>query len=221
MPKDYVPPQHAHDGFNCPNPDCEAYTGQKWYFDIAGFNKHNIDPSNFKIWFNNLSLAVCDKCHKPSIWVDGKLVFPESYGAPAPSPDMSDEIKADYEEAQAIVSNSPRGAAALLRLVIQKLVVALGEDGKDLNKNIGNLVRKGLPIQVQQALDTVRVIGNNAVHPGQIDVNDNPKIALGLFGFVNVIVEQMITQPKKIEELYTSALPEGAKDQIEDRDKPE
>jgi len=217
MPRDYVPPEHAHDGFNCPNPECEAYTGQKWYLDIAGFRKRNQDPGNFVMWFNGLSIAVCDKCHKPSIWMDNQLIFPESYGAPPASPDMSGEIKADYEEAQAIYSKSPRGAAALLRLAIQKLIVELGESGKNLNNDIGNLVKNGLPTRIQEALDGVRLIGNNAVHPGQIDVDDNPQIALSLFTLVNLIVENMITRMKKVDELY-ELLPNTAKEQIERRD---
>ncbi len=166
MPKDYVSPQHGHDGFNCPNPECEAYARQQWYHAIAGFDKRQLDPTEFRLWFPNISIAQCDKCNKPSIWVDGTLVFPESYGAPASSPDMPDVIKGDYEEAQAIFSQSPRGAAALLRLTIQKLTIELGESGKDLDKDIGNLVKQGLPERIQQALDGVRVIGNNAVHPG-------------------------------------------------------
>ncbi len=220
MTRDFVLPEHKHDGFNCPNPECEAYACQKWYLNIAGFGARNPDPNNFRMWFDNLSVAVCDRCHKPSIWVDSQLLYPESYGAPSPSPDMSDQVKADYEEAQAISSKSPRGAAALLRLAIQKLTVELGESGKNLNNDIGNLVKKGLPTRIQEALDGVRVIGNNAVHPGQIDIDDNPEIALSLFTIVNLIVENMITRMKKVDELY-KLLPDTAKEQIDKRDKGE
>ena len=217
MPSDYTPPQYAKDGFNCPNPACEAYARQQWYPAIAGFDAKRLDASNFKLWFSGISIAQCDKCHKTSIWVDGTLVFPESHGAPAPSSDMSGEVKTDYEEAQAIFSKSPRGAAALLRLAIQELTVELGESGRNLDNDIGSLVKKGLPIRIQQALDGVRVIGNNAVHPGQIDVNDNPEIALSLFTLVNLIVENMITRMKKVDELY-ELLPDTAKEHIEERD---
>ena len=217
MPRDYVIPQYGQDGFNCPNPACEAYSRQQWYIHIAGFSAHRPDPAYFKIWFPSVSIAGCDKCNEPSIWVNRTLIFPRSYGAPAPSPDMSGEVKTDYEEAQAIFSNSPRGSAALLRLAIQKLTVELGESGRALDKDIGSLVKKGLPVRIQQALDGVRVIGNNAVHPGQIDVNDNPEIALSLFTLVNLIVENMITRMKKVDELY-ELLPGTVKEHIEERD---
>ncbi len=66
-------------------------------------------------------------------------------------------------------------------------------------------------------LDIVRVIGNNAVHPGQIDLNDSPQVCEGLFGLVNMIVDRMIIQPKKLEELYSS-LPESSLRAIQKRD---
>jgi hypothetical protein len=121
-----------------------------------------------------------------------------------------------YEEAAGIMVKSPRAAAALLRLAVQKLCKALGEKGKDINDDIGNLVKQGLPIQVQQSLDAVRVIGNNAVHPGEINA-DNPAAVALLFGLLNVIVDRMITQPKKIQEIY-GALPPKILDGISKRD---
>ncbi|MGP8441916.1 DUF4145 domain-containing protein [Burkholderia vietnamiensis] len=124
---------------------------------------------------------------------------------------------ADVEEARLIASQSPRGAAALLRLVIEKLVIELGAQGKDINAMIGDLVAKGLPARVQQALDSVRVIGNNAVHAGKMDKEDVEATVIQLFGLVNIIVEQQITQPKKVAELF-GALPEGARIGIEKRD---
>lgn len=217
MSKDYVLPEHGENGFNCPNPQCEAYSRQQWYMHIGGFSHPKPAVGYFKLWFPNISIAKCDKCNSSSIWVEKQLIFPESYGAPAPSPEMSDEIKADYEEAQAVFSKSPRGAAALLRLAIQKLTVELGESGDNLNNDIGELVKKGLPVPIQKALDGVRVIGNHAVHPGQIDVDDNPDIALSLFTLVNLIVENMITKMKRVNDMY-ELLPDAVKEQIERRD---
>lgn len=78
------------------------------------------------------------------------------------------------------------------------------------------LVKKGLDVRVQRALDVVRVIGNNAVHPGHIDLRDDRAAAEKLFGLVNLIAERMISQPKHVQELYES-LPEGARKAIEKR----
>jgi hypothetical protein len=130
---------------------------------------------------------------------------------------LSADIRTDYEEARSILARSPRGAAALLRLAIQKLCKELGKSGKDLNQDIAALVRVGLPVEVQRALDAVRVIGNEAVHPGQMDVSDNPKIAAALFGLVNFIVEKMISEPKAIDQIY-ELLPPDKLAQIQKRD---
>ena len=104
-----------------------------------------------------------------------------------------------------------------MRLVVQKLCIHLGQPGKNLNDDIAALVRAGLDPQVQEALDTVRVIGNNAVHPGQIELSDDRATAELLFGLVNLIVEKLISVPKHVREVY-DALPKRNRDAIAKRD---
>ena len=201
----YKAPAHRVRAFNCPH--CGAFAQQDWFGMTA--------PS----WrvMTELDVAHCQQCNSYSLWLNEKMIYPVSGTAPLPNPDLPSEIRADYDEARSISSLSPRGSAALLRLAIQKLCVHLGEKGKDLNQDIANLVKKGLPQRIQQALDIVRVIGNNAVHPGQIDLTDDVETAGKLFGLVNIIAEVMITSPKQIESLYAS-LPPGQKEAIAKRD---
>ena len=151
--------------------------------------------------------------------MNGTLIFPESTTAPLPNPDMPEDVKEAYLEASLISTKSPRGAAALLRLAIQTLCVHLGQSGKHINSDIANLVKAGLPVQIQKALDIVRVVGNNAVHPGVIDLDDNPNTVQALFKLINQIVQDRITQPKEIDTLYSS-LPEDTREAIEKRDTP-
>ena len=140
----------------------------------------------------------CARCDGISLWVHGRMVYPNVAGGPLPNPDMPATALPDYEEARAILAASPRGACALLRLVVQKLCVELGEPGKDLNKDIGKLVaQRGLLPGVQKALDTVRVIGNESVHPGELDVKDSPEIAGALFAVINLIVERLIRSEER------------------------
>ena len=164
-----------------------------------------------------LSASVCDACGMYSLWYDGKLVHPDTSSAPRPSEGMPEEVLADFNEARMVFDASPRAAAALLRLSIQKLCVHLGCPGRDLNSDIATLVAKGLPGHVQMALDSVRVIGNNSVHPGEMNVRDDPEVAKSLFDYVNWIVDAMILRPRRIAEGY-SKLPGGAREAVARRD---
>jgi hypothetical protein len=93
----------------------------------------------------------------------------------------------------------------------------LGENGKNLNDDIGSFVKKGLDPDVQRALDALRVIGNNAVHPLELDLRDDVDTVSGLFNLLNYIVEDRIARPNKLATLY-AGLPEGALAAIEKRD---
>ena len=49
-------------------------------------------------------------------------------------------------------------------------------------------------------LIVLEFIGNFAVHPGQLDLRDDVDTANKLFVFINVIVENQISQPKLIDQ---------------------
>lgn len=209
-----VPPELRRTSFTCPT--CGAYAEMKW--NQAQLGSSTLLP---------VHSAVCVACRKPSWWLEqtpsdglgmiGRMMWPADVTAPLAHPDLYPDLQADFEEARSISKASPRGAAALLRLVIEKLIKELGAQGGTIDQMIGDLVKKGLPVQIQQALDSVRVIGNNAVHAGKMDQEDVEATVNQLFGLVNIIVEQQITQPKKIAELF-GTLPEGARNGIEKRD---
>lgn len=172
--------------------------------------------SKWSMGAHNLHISKCYHCKKIAVWVHDAIVFPHERQGPQPNQDLPEDIIEDFEEARSIVGLSPRGAAALLRLCIQKLCVFLGEKGKKLDDDIASLVSKNLNPLVQKSLDIVRVIGNEAVHPGVIDLNDDRDTANRLFDLVNSIADQMITHPKTVEELYDK-LPEPKRKAIEER----
>jgi hypothetical protein len=167
---------------------------------------------------DNLNLSQCFSCGEISVWIYDRLVFPTKSEGPPPNEDLPGDVRADYLEAGKILNDSPRGAAALLRLALQKLCRALGEKGKTLDDDIASLVKKGLPVLVQKSLDSVRVIGNEAVHPGTLDLKDDRATAEKLFAVTNIIAQHMISNPKHVEELYGKLSPTQLK-AIEKRDR--
>jgi hypothetical protein len=203
----YYPPKYMEKQFHCVY--CGVFSAQHWdnfYIQSGGFRTHQ-----------PLIYCICQHCSKWSYWYNEQMVVPNGTSVPPAHPDMPEVCKEDYEEAREIVAKSPKAASALLRLSLQKLMVVLGERGKNINDNIGELVKKGLPIIVQKALDYCRVVGNNAAHPGEIKLDDTPEIAHNLFSMMNFIVEDRIARPKQIDNLYNQ-LPEGARKAIEKRD---
>jgi hypothetical protein len=77
----------------------------------------------------------------------------------------------------------------------------------------------GLLGEIKQALNVVHMVRNNAVHPGAINLDDDPETVSALFLLINAIADRMITQRKKVAELY-DALPPGVLEQIQKRDAP-
>jgi hypothetical protein len=215
----FVPPTFELSAFNCPG--CGAYSRQQWGL----LQKTNsLEEQNQQApWRTEImdlvgwAAAFCDRCEKVSLWYEATMVYPVTSAAPESHPDMSFGVWEDYEEARAVLGSSPRSAAALLRLAIQLLCIELGQPGKDLNHDIGALVGAGLDVRVQKALDAVRIIGNNAVHPGQLDLRDDRETATKCFALVNFIIDEMISKPQQIEKIWES-LPEGAKESTARRD---
>ncbi|MDT8979994.1 DUF4145 domain-containing protein [Paenibacillus sp. chi10] len=208
MTHEYFPPFHRAKSFHCPY--CNVKTSQDWYSAMIYISDISFD--------SGIDVCICDHCSNRSFWYGDKMIIPLATNAPMPHSDMPESLIDDFNEARNIVNQSPRGAAALLRLCLQKLMVELGESGKDINKDIGSLVSKGLPDEIQQALDIVRVIGNESVHPGELDLRDDQETALQLFELINFIIEERISRKKRINVLFQK-LPEGKRQGIEARDK--
>lgn len=206
----YNKPKVFGTAFTCPH--CGVLSKQDWWkraWDGGKYHDNIQQP---------LRVGTCQHCHKPTVWVEELMCYPDATVAPPGNAHMPPDVLKLYQEAASIAEKSPRGAAALLRLAIQHLCKDLGEPGESINTDIASLVAKGLPPRVQQSLDVVRVTGNNAVHPGKIDVDD-PIVAQSLFSLVNLIVEYMIAKPKEVEALF-NGLPADNLKAIADRDKP-
>ena len=212
MRSTYYPPLHGESHFHCIL--CNVDAQQRF----CSMTIEAVPVGRGRVQ-SNFTASICSHCQQWTFWYDGKMIVPSEAPVEPSHPNLPGDCRLDYLEARDIFSRSPRAAAALLRLCIQKLLPHLGESGKNINNDIKSLVAKGLPPLVQKALDYCRVVGNNAVHPGEIDLSDTPEIAAKLFQMINFIVEDRITRPKEIESLY-SELPEDARTAIDKRDKP-
>ena len=206
----YIAPTIDSERFTCPH--CQTLSQHKWTNDGGSLRQmQGIDDKNI------VYVSTCGTCGHKTIWIDDKMVYPQIL-AIEPNPDMPSCVLSLYNEAGEIYTKSPRAACALLRLAIERLCNELvGED--TIDKNIDKLVKEGLPLKIQQALDFVRIIGNKAVHPAQIALDvDNVDTAKTLFELLNIITSNMITEKNRIEELF-NLLPESAKKAIDRRDK--
>ncbi len=213
---EHVPPAFQSEAFHCGW--CGVLAAQAW---ARLEQRRNQFVTPVPVW-----RVFCSNCHEASFWLEDetdagahRCLYPIVGGGPRPHVSMPVGVRADYEEARAIVGMSPRGACALLRLATQKLVDDLQPGPASLNTKIGELVSNGLPALAQQALDALRVIGNEAVHPGELDLHDDIEAATGLFNLLNFIVEDRIEQPKRIREMYDK-LPADKLQAIQLRDTP-
>ena len=178
------------------------------------FSSERSDPYAYFLY--NLEASHCDSCQDIAIWMQDRMVYPSSGPAGIASSDTPASVKSLYEEASAVFTTSARSSAALLRLALQVLLKELGEEGENINDDINKLFENGLSASLTKVMHSVRIIGNESVHPGEISVDDDPDIAEALFGLIDQIIDQLITQPRLREALWEK-LPETKRKPVEDR----
>ena len=145
------------------------------------YQKH---PQPMKAKMANLHLSGCHSCNGFALWVGGRLVFPYNVEK---TPDLIEE---DLEEAAAILNKSPRGATALMRVCIQKLVPLLKQDGKYLNDYISSLVRKALEVEIQQSMEVLQVLRNDPGQPTNLETQEDKEMALRFVDSLKAILER-------------------------------
>ncbi|MCX2717799.1 DUF4145 domain-containing protein [Helicobacter sp. MIT 21-1697] len=223
----YEIPSIDKKAFTCPH--CNVLAQMEWK------NLHS--GTTYDLGYS-ICIAVCQVCYEYSLWqkygflqkdkpqLVAEMLYPKQTAIP-PAEDMPQSIKALYIEASGVLGDSPRAACALLRLALEELMVYLRDNfaeykslkGKNINEDIKELVKLGLPAKVQKALDIVRITGNNAVHSmKELDINDNPQIAYKLFEILNFIIREMITRPKELDSIFEDNISEGEKAAIKRRD---
>lgn len=208
--------------FNSDERDVTAEEDYQNMLSSVGYHEElNISFKEFKNHTGFIISSKCRSCEKTSIWYKGhyfeELLFPKTNSINLiPNQDLSEAAKKDFNEAISVLDISPRSSAALARLTLEKMLKDLNIKGNDINLKIQTLVDNGLSPTIQQSLDIVRVVGNNAVHPGKMDITDDTDTATTILKLINVIAETLITIPKQVESVYQT-LPEGSRNAIEKR----
>src|SRR3984893_16056996 len=184
-------------------------------------------PRNLKVKLLNLHVSRCYNCKGFTVWVRDRLVFPirgdelpeivevdfreigEDVQADAEDmqqsekdvqehPDDVDESSEDFEEAAAVLNKSPRAAAALIRICIQNMMPLLKETGQNLDERVASLLRKGLEVEIQQAMDVLQVIRKNPGQENHVDLRDETAIATRMFESLKEILERrMLKNPNQ------------------------
>lgn len=228
----YVNPEPFKRSFTCPF--CDTTSAHSWAFiesapvypdcgfgyeyvssfddDWYKFEEQWDDPckrlmnSTLKEW----GIAECSHCRRLSIWHKTEMVYPRMRVTLPANEGMPANVREVYQEAALVFYDSPRSAAALLRLALQMLLEAILKDEStgSIYKDMNKLVEKGASSQVVKAMDIIRYNGNESVHPGAIDLSQSRDDAMELFALLNIISEAFITGPARIDEMYQS-IPES------------
>ena len=144
--------------------------------------------------------------HRP---IDVPMVYPKASMRPRASGHVPSVLSEDFNEACAVITESPKGSAALSRRCLQHLLKLQGFAQHDLAKAIdAALLSKTIPGQLARNLDAIRNIGNFAAHPTK-DTNSgaivevepeeaewNLEVLEGLFDFY--YVQPAIDQAKVV-----------------------
>ncbi|MBF4568518.1 DUF4145 domain-containing protein [Plantibacter sp. VKM Ac-2880] len=162
--------------------------------------------------------SYCVACEQMTVWNGSEIVYPQLSPIVAPHPDMPTDAAELYEEARNVFPVSRRASAALARAALERLLRSISGAGpKDrLDGLIADLHgRVGAPLW--KLLTALRYLGNTTLHGEE----EQELVALFLdgegagaaepyFGAMNAVVEELITQPQKADDLY-AMIPENVR----------
>ncbi|WP_227590981.1 DUF4145 domain-containing protein [Acinetobacter schindleri] len=208
--------------FKCPHCGAFAYmewnnlyvisqdpVGNDFYIRTRVHQANCASCDNNNIWYNHapeMDWLPPNNFHEPRDNNELTRLYPiqeiANKDIPNANADMPGNVKKLYIEAALIFELSPRSAAALIRLALEKLCHHLDVKRKNIKESIEELAKQQIiPIKVAQAADNIRLIGNANVHPGIICDEVLEDINPAIFTYINLIVDYAITKPKEIDEI--------------------
>ncbi len=216
MPNFYPPALNRSD-FNCPH--CGVYAHQTWYPEIE-YGHLKGYSSTHDTYFQSygsladLKISECYHCKQLVIWQNENMIIPRKMDVPHPADSLPMDIKDIYSEAGEVLNDSTRASGALMRLALELLLQHINGNTLKLNDNINELIKKNVPGPIIKAASILRVNGNDILHTGEIKVFEKREEVVYLFELFNMIVEELILGPKKLNEFY-ERIPESVKEKIE------
>ena len=219
---DYIPPKFNEKAFNCPY--CGVYAHQEWFSGVGYGNLARqymgdiVDVVGIKGKLDGMSVSVCSHCDNKVLWLNENILLPRNLPVPPPPEDTPLEVKRIYIEAGMVLNDSPRASGALIRLALELLLQNINKNKLSLNENINKLMESGITQQLIKAVSILRINGNDIMHTGVIKILENKDDVVYLFELFNMIVEELIQEPNKLNEIYNK-IPESKRKQIENNSK--
>lgn len=164
-----------------------------------------------------LRLSRCMECHEITIWLDQKMVWPDQQIDHRAHEMMPPTAREEFDEAAKVFRDSPRAGCALLRTCLEKICADRGHIKGTLFARAGSLVSEMSSLHGRQAVDIVRVFGNESIHPGKMEANDIAENAERMFDAINLIVEEVYDRPARFSQLFEKLSPSQRRE-IERRD---
>ena len=220
MNKDISPAFHKTH-FKCMS--CKVYAVQEWRTV-----NHLYISENGKLYYYShdkyfeVKSSTCLRCMNTYLWNSNteSIIYPRSSSLPHHSLDLPENMRKIYEEARDVYEVSPRCAAALGRVLLEKLVYYLlekqytskGDDNTEDTTDKENKIKKltlhnlieklDLDKEIKDSCNNIRLLGNEGAHAGEIDFEDNlsKEAVEGLFILINHIIYETITRKREAKE---------------------
>lgn len=168
--------------------------------------------------------AKCGSCNQCSIWFDSQMVYPHRHLGAPPHPDMPAQVRSLYQEAAAVAAVSRRAGAALARATIELLLKKIDPAAPNNARLDGRIqrIQRSVSTPLTQLLDVVRFTGNKMLHiedqPAELvvlalDDEEGPQLVEHLLEATNDLVDELITRPRRANELW-DRLPEAVRTNI-------
>jgi hypothetical protein len=165
----------------------------------------------------NVSISYCFSCNEIGLWVGDQLVWPVVVASPELKKlEILAELSGDKGTMIEPLNASPRGAAALLHLAVEKLCLELGVGTYEPRPALAPAIQEEVDARVQNVLDAVKIIQDSSPPIEQNGLRDDRATADALPGFVNLICEKLIIEPRHLRALYTKVR-EGAQHNMDQR----